>query len=212
MKSVQKIITEYKKELAILKKKSSPFEIVFNSDWDKITSDLKVIYCGDNPGRIEKEKGKYFVGAAGGELELFVSIHNKRLGVESDQAVFFNKTPCHSNKTSDIKKSKDDNNVVHDSIKLTVECLFQIWKAKRLTIIVLGVDESSYIVSAFKKIVLSQKKYSDFLSDLTILHHPSHNALFAKFGKFVISNFENKESFEIQYDDLINATKKDWSK
>jgi hypothetical protein len=209
MRTLQYIISKYKEELISLKTDQTSLEIIINSDWDKIDDNLKVIYCGDNPGKTEKEEQKYFVGNAGKELSLFITTHNQRLGIESNQFTFFNKTPFYSVKTSDITKKKDCDKLVHKSIELTVECLFQIWSVKKIPIIVFGINEKSYIVKSFKEIILG-KKYSEFSKNLTILNHPSYNSLFGEFGKLLIEALKKNEKVEINYDELINSVKKNW--
>ena len=211
MKTIQEIISEYTKNLNSLKNnKMTPFEIVINEEWNKIDNNIEIIYCGDNPGITEKNKKKYFVGAAGIALNLFIKVNNKRLGINNGNYAFFNKTPCFSNKTKQITKSKDSNKVVYDSIGLTIDCLFEISQIKKIPIIIFGIDESSYIVKTFKEKLLSNKKYCDFKNNLTFLNHPSHNSLFAVFGEFLISNFKDNDEIEIKYSDLIDKTKKNW--
>ena len=202
---IKEIILNYIKALKELGR--TDFEVVINKDWLEIDDDIEIIYCGDNPGKTEKEQKKYFVGNAGNELELFIKVHNKRLGKSKN--TFFNKTPCHSIKTKDITKTKDLNKVVYTSIKLTIDCFAKIYEIKQIPIIVFGSDESSYIVKSFKEI-LNDEKYSTLKASLTILNHPSYNSLFATFGKCLISKFENKDEIHLTYSDLLNKTKKKW--
>ncbi|MDF2451586.1 MAG: hypothetical protein K0S26_1090 [Bacteroidota bacterium] len=209
MTTLKDIISKYRKDLQSLKKKQTDLEIVFNSDWDTIDDNLKIIYCGDNPGKKEKDLKKYFIGNAGNKLTLFISTNNARLGIESNQFAFFNKSSFHSIKTSDITKEKDCDKSVYKSIELTVECLFQIWNIKQIPIIVFGIDEKTYIVKSFKEIIL-KNKYSEFSKNLTILNHPSNNSLFGEFGKFLIKALKDNDRIEIEYENLINAVKKNW--
>jgi hypothetical protein len=209
MTTLKDIIAKYKKDLQSLKKKQTDLEIVINSDWDTIDDSLKIIYCGDNPGKKEKDLKKYFVGSSGSKLKLFVSTNNARLGIESNQFTFFNKTSFHSIKTSDITKETDCDKSVYKSIELTVECLFQIWNIKQIPIIIFGVDEKTYIVKSFKEIILKEK-YSEFSKSLTILNHPSNNSLFGEFGKFLIKALQDNDKVEIEYRNLVNGVKKNW--
>lgn len=211
MTTIQNIISNYKENLARLNSSRTNFEIVINSDWDTIDNDLRIIYCGDNPGKKEKEENKYFVGASGKELQSFVTIHNKRLGINNNEFVFFNKTPFYSDRTTYITKDMDSDKLIYTSIKMTVNCLYEIWDAIKIPIVILGINEQSYIVKTFKEIIVSDKKYSTFLADLTILNHPSHNSLSAAFGKFLLDNFNNQEEVNnLKYTDLINGVKKNW--
>ncbi|MNJ85970.1 hypothetical protein D3C87_34520 [compost metagenome] len=42
-----------------------------NKNWSKITDDLDIIYCGDNPEENELEGQEYFIGRAGKQLKGF---------------------------------------------------------------------------------------------------------------------------------------------
>lgn len=211
---IENIIDKYQCNLRSLcsnKNKNPKLELVLNSDWDKINDDLKIIYCGDNPGKKEKENNSYFVGYAGKELKLFVETHNKKHKINSGEFTFFNKTPFYSNKTSKLTRNDDENKLIEESIKLTINCLYDIWKIKKIQIVVFGINERSYIVKIFKETLKSKKKYSKFFKELTILNHPSHNSLFAEIGKYLINEFDDKEEIKnIKYSDLINEVKKKW--
>ena len=212
MPKIQDIIKKYKDDLnSLCKNQQSKLELVINTEWDKIDENLKIIYCGDNPGKSEKKSEKYFDGIAGKEFKFFVKTHNKRLKVKSGEFIFFNKTPFYSNKTSQLTQKDDKNNLINKSINLTIDCLYQIWQVKNIPIVVFGVNERSYIVKTFKARLKDNKIYHQFLNDLTILNHPSHNSLFAAFGKFLIENFEDKEEIKsVKYLELINNVKKNW--
>lgn len=205
---IQQIIKEYKSELKLLN--HSGFSIVLNQDWDRVTDDLKVIYCGDNPGKEEKIENKYFVGKAGKELDTFIKVNNLMLDVNDSQTTFFNKTSFHSNSTSDIKKSSENiNKDIYKSIELTVACLYKIWKFNGVKIFVFGVNKSSYIVKSFKEI-LSKIEDESFLNSIIVLNHPSHNSLFGTIGEFALKNFEKDGELKLNYTDLINGIQKQW--
>ena len=204
-KSIKQIIKEYINQLNQLE--TANFEVVINEDWYTIDDDIEIIYCGDNPGKTEKEKNKYFVGKAGNELDLFIKVNNSRLKV--NKSIFFNKTPCYSIKTKDITKTKDVNQVVYNSIQLTIKCLAEIYEVKQIPIFIFGTDESSYIVKSFKEII-NKTEYSKLKANLTILNHPSYNSLFGAIGKVLISKFEHDNEIRINYNELIEEAKKNW--
>jgi hypothetical protein len=226
---IKGIIDDYKENLKNLKKIQGE-TMVFNSEWNKVNDNIKVIYCGDNPGKNEKSAGKdkpikgkntiiegeYFVGTAGNALNSFISVNNKIHGIESFEAIKFNKTPFYSNNTKAITEVTDKNDSIYISIKLTVDCLYEIWKLNNeIKIFIFGFSiKDSYIVTSFKE-VIQDEKYKHFLESLTILNHPSHNSLQAEIGKYLLEKFKGSKELgqvEIVYDELIKGIKKDWSK
>ena len=202
---IKEIILQYIEQLNELE--STNFKIVINKDWENIDDDIEIIYCGDNPGKTEKAENRYFVGKAGSELDFFIKVNNRRLNVT--KSIFFNKTPCYSIKTKDITKAKDLNQVVHKSIELTIDCLAKIFEYKQIPIFIFGADESSYIVKSFKDII-NKSEYSKLKANLMILNHPTYNSLFAAFGKVIISKFEQDQEIHINYNELIEKSKKNW--
>lgn len=213
---MQEIIVDYESKLDNLNLQGK--EIVKNEDWSKVTDNLKVIYCGDNPGKTEKKEKKYFVGTAGNDLSLFVNVNNKRNGILENEYVFFNKTPFYSNKTTDINEWTDKNDIVKQSIELTIECLFKMWdKNKDLKIIIFGLNTKSFVVRTFGELILN-KKYVAFFEKTTLLSHPSYNHLYSQIGKALIGKFklEDLSTVSIDYETLINkisdTNKENWEK
>lgn len=51
---IKEIILNYIKALKELGR--TDFEVVINKDWLEIDDDIEIIYCGDNPGKTEKEQ------------------------------------------------------------------------------------------------------------------------------------------------------------
>lgn len=203
------------KYIAQLEKLNSTFsddclELVINKEWKKISPSLQIIYCGDNPGKREKESNQYFKGYAGNELNDFVELHQKINNVT--ETAFFNKTPFYSPKTSDLTKSLDKNNneVIKQSIRLTLQCLYDLWIAndKKLQLIFFGVNEKAYIVKTFKEILIDE--FNEFSQQVTILNHPSHNSLYAEIGKTVLKELTQQDNLNITFQELVEKTQRHW--
>lgn len=117
-------------------------DIIKNKDWLSVDhSKLKIIYCGDNPGKNEVMKKSYFVGKSGSELDLFIKTNNYQLEIKEGEYTFFNKTVFSSQKTKDITDAIDDHRYIQESIKEVVMCFYKLHKSnKKLQFYIFGID------------------------------------------------------------------------
>ncbi len=179
-----------------------------NKNWSKITDQLDVIYCGDNPGDEELAAKEYFVGRAGFKLRSFVELTNAQY--EINEYAFFNKTPYSSTRTKDIEEENDPNQIIQKSIVLTVNCLFKLWKNNpALKLFVFG-HSDSYIVRNFKRILIIKLMARPYFENcITILSHPSRGHLHNDIGKYVVKRLSNGDNRTINYDEIIQGIKQD---
>jgi hypothetical protein len=185
-------------------------DIIKNKDWLSVDhSKLKIIYCGDNPGKNEVMKKSYFVGKSGSELDLFIKTNNYQLEIKEGEYTFFNKTVFSSQKTKDITDAIDDHSYIQESIKEVVMCFYNLHnRNEKLQFYIFGIDKGAYIVSQFiKEIELLNDLH--FNQKFKFLKHPSRGHLFKSIGRSIISSFEDKkDKIEIDYTKLISKVEK----
>lgn len=181
------IIDKYKKDITELCANQKNIEVVFNSDWDNLKAEkIKYILIADNPGQIEKEKGRYLVGPAG----LSTRVYFERAFVTDfkDEVLVLNKTPIYTKITNDLLSVPKEVNEKCQS--LTVEMLIELVKLLHVPVIIMGYSNGLTKINKEQKLKLKSSNvlYVFFLDFLKAIQTQKISEF------FIISHF-SRDSF-----------------
>ncbi len=105
--TLNNVFDDFNNHIINWKKVSTEISVVGNKSFNEIdVNDVRYIIVGDNPGKTEKEKGKYLIGDSGQKLRTFFEVHQFVEDFRKN-VVVFNKTPLYSNTTKELKKERD---------------------------------------------------------------------------------------------------------
>jgi len=156
---------------------------------------LEFIIVGDNPGKIEYEKKRYFVGSSGRSLRSFFqnNIINKK-GFD-DLCCVFNKTFIHTSKTNELINFKSENeSLFNNTLIYCAEEISELSNFKNLPVLIFGkthLKPKSIFEPFWRKINESIEKKENIL----VYNHPSYNNFNKEWEKYKkqYSTFTNKE-------------------
>jgi hypothetical protein len=155
--------------------KTNSLEIVIGKN-NIIPKNPRYIIVGDNPGKKEKDKDKFFVGSAGIALENFLCKENI-VNDFNNECFLFNKTTIHTGRTIDLKALNGEeqkyfqNNQIQNATDIA-NCA----NKNKLPVIILGLSnlEPNKLFSYFWNTLIEKTKDKN---KVYVLCHPSFGNL-----------------------------------
>ena len=191
----EKFRDEFKQKIEEWESSAENTPIIYNKALDEIKtkSEIKLLIIGDNPGKLEKETGKYFVGQAGklGE-KFFCNNYNKLKICFRKNVIILNKTPIHSARTTDLKKveQQDLKKLIKESQEWMAEKTLELAKALNIKIWIIGYSELNKPNGIFKeyKNKFLNIKHSSEWENIFVFQHFSRNWFNRDLNKFCKEN------------------------
>jgi len=206
MSDVGNLIENFKKQINKWSEENQDIKFVFNNDLDFFKDnykDIKYILIGDNPGNIETEKKRYFVGPSGISARVF--FENFLVNDFKKEVLVLNKTPIHTSQTHFLKLK--NNKIINDTQKYMANLSFKLYKnLLNSTVIITGFmgacsnkkwisqsNKNNLGYCFFKQI---KENFKEIENKLHIIKHFSFLSIYKD---LTIENFEKLSKYEKEY-------------
>lgn len=133
------LVSDFKNNIAIWKEKCSNLDFIYNKQLDNIdVKKIKYILVADNPGKNEKQHGRYLVGESGVAARCFLKSEFNISDFDSEVLVL-NKTPIYSDKTQElIELYNEYEDILIESQEYMSNLLFKIHSIIKCKVFIIG--------------------------------------------------------------------------